>query len=78
MKEVAMSLEEIETNFGKSIAEECSKMENGKTEEFSTATYEGIVVRCVRGWLNTYYVEGELICEEALELGLDDEMEMDM
>ena len=49
MKEVAMSLEEIETNFGKSIAEECSKMENWETEEFSTATYEGIVVRCVRG-----------------------------
>lgn len=71
MKEIEMTLEEIRTNFGDEIAEECDKMEDNETREFHTATYEGIVVRCVRGFWTTYYVRGECIMEEALEMGMD-------
>ena len=71
MNDIEMSLEEIRINFGDEIADECDKMEHGETRDFHTATYEGIVVRCERGFWTTYYVRGECILEEALEMGMD-------
>lgn len=68
MQEFEMSLDEIRNNFGDDIADQCALMKNKETKEFHTATYEGIVVRCERGFWTTYYVRGELLEEEALEL----------
>lgn len=76
MEEIAMSLEDIRTKFGDEIAEECELMVHGETRDFHTATYEGIVVRCERGFWTTYYVRGECVLEEALEMGMDCGLEM--
>lgn len=76
MKEIAMSLREIRINFGDSIAEKCRKMNDGDVQEFFTATYEAIMVRCQSDWWTTYYVSGELVLEEALEM--DNGMDMGM
>lgn len=76
MNEIEMTLEEIRNNFGDDIADQCEKMQHGDVREFNTATYEGIVVRCEKVLWTTYYVRGEYILEEALEMGIDYGMEM--
>lgn len=79
MNEVKMSLYEIRINFGDDIADQCKKMRHGEVKEFSTATYEGIVVRCEKIFVTTnYYVCGELILEEALEMEEDYGIDMGM
>jgi hypothetical protein len=75
MKEIKMSLREIQKNFGDDIASKCDKMEDGDIKFFSTTTYGGIRVRCERFIFSTYYVQGETILETALEF---DELEEGM
>lgn len=76
MKEICMSLSEIRKNFGEEIANACEKMEHKEVKEFHTATYEGIVVRCEKSFWTNYYVRGELLVEEALEMDYGMEMGM--
>ena len=76
MNEVAMTLNDVTNYFGVEVAKECEFMKDGEIREFHIATYEAIVIRCEIGiWGATYYVKGEYVLEEALEL--DDGLEID-
>ena len=77
MNEIEMTLNEIERNFGTSIAKRCEKMKGGDIREFHTATFEGIIVRCESSFFGkSYHVRGEFLQEEALVL--DEKIEEDM
>lgn len=78
MQEIKMTLSEIRTNFGDDIADQCETMEHEEVKEFHTATYQGIVVRCERYFWTAYYVRGEFLMEEALEMEMDYGMDMGM
>jgi len=62
-----MTAGEIRGYFGDYIADECERMTHGEEQDFTTATFEGIHVRCEQEWWGkVYYVTGEFILEEAL------------
>ena len=68
MNEVEMTLEDLRVNFGDEVANECEDMKENEIKELHVATYEEIVVRYED---DLYYVSGENIIEEELELELE-------
>ncbi len=68
MNEVEMTLEDLRVNFGDEVANECEDMKENEIKEFYVETYGEIVVRYED---DLYYVSGENILEEELELELE-------
>lgn len=68
MNEVEMTLEDLRVNFGDEVANECEDMKENEIKEFHVAIYGEIVVRYED---DLYYVSGENILEEELELELE-------
>lgn len=68
MNEVEMTLEDLRVNFGDEVANECEDMKENEIKEFYVATYGEIVIRYED---DLYYVSGENVLEEELELELE-------
>ena len=82
MNEEIMTLEEIKSMYGKTIADECTMMKDGDVREY-TIFHEVVIIRAIKPLYTEmiYLVKVENTVENALELQvqveIDDEMEMD-
>ena len=70
-----LTINQVEMQFGKDIAEQCADMVEGETREFSYGTGEVLVIKCECQTSDRRYhlIRHEFALEQFIVLGIDDD-----